>query len=245
MAAALGLGLKPGDVVMSLGTSGTVYAISLVPSYDSSGSVAGYASADGKYLPLVCTLNATRVTDTVASWLGLDRDDMAVAALNAPVGANGVTLVGHFDGERTPNRPDATGTFMGLRNRTNKADLARASYEGVVCGLLSGLDALADASINTNGLLHIIGGGARSPAYQQITAELLGRPIVVPNATETVATGAAVQAAAVLTGNNTDEISDRWLLGTGDIVEPNSLDQGKLVRLAYHQALLRTNDGNT
>jgi xylulokinase len=115
MAAALGLGLTTGDVALSLGTSGVVYAASPTPTADPSGAVAGFADATGGYLPLVCTLNATKVTDTVAGWLGMDHETFAAAALDAPAGAHGVRLTPYFDGERTPNLPDATGTFATTR----------------------------------------------------------------------------------------------------------------------------------
>ena len=220
MAAALGLGLQPGDAALSLGTSGVVYAASPTPTADSSGAVAGFADATGGFLPLVCTLNATKVTDTVAGWLGLDHAAFAAAALEAPAGANGARLTPYFDGERTPNLPDATGTFEGLRNDTTPADLARAAHEGVLRGLLFGLGALAEAGASVGGRLHLIGGGANSPAYRQILADLHGAPIRVPDADETVATGGAVQAAALL-GRSFAETAEAWRLGRGVDIDPS------------------------
>jgi xylulokinase len=217
MAAALGLGLRPGDVAMSLGTSGTVYAVSPTPTSDATGAVAGFCDAAGGYLPLVCTLNATKVTDTVAGWLGADRDRFAQLALEAPSGADGVVLTPYFDGERTPNLPDATGTFAGLRNSTTPADLARAAHEGVVRGLLHGLEALADAGASVGGTLHLIGGGAQSPAYRAVVADLHGAAIRVPHDDETVAAGACVQAARVVGGS---EATEAWSLGDGLEVNP-------------------------
>ncbi|MDW3217802.1 MAG: xylulokinase [Acidimicrobiales bacterium] len=217
MAAALGLGLAPGDIAMSLGTSGTVYAVSPTPTADPTGAVAGFCDAAGGYLPLVCTLNATKVTDTVAGWLGHDHAAFAELALAAPPGADGVILTPYFDGERTPNLPDATGTFAGLRNSTTAADLARAAHEGVVRGLLHGVDALREAGASVDGTLHLIGGGARSAAYRAIVADLHGSAIRVPDADETVALGAAVQAARVVGGP--DATTD-WPLGVGEDVIP-------------------------
>ncbi len=159
------------------------------------------------------------MTDTVGRWLGLDHAALAVAALEGPPGADGVTLVPYFDGERTPNLPDATGTFEGLRNTTTRAHLARAAHEGVVRGLLHGVDALRGAGASVDGRLHLIGGGARSPAYRRITADLHGAEIVVPDIDETVAAGACVQAAAVL-GGTFDGIAGAWGLGEGSVVEP-------------------------
>jgi len=221
MAAALGLGLAPGDVAMSLGTSGTVYAVSETPSADASGAVAGFADASGRFLPLVCTLNATKVTDTFARWLGMSSSEFADAALSAPPDANGVQLMPHFDGERTPNLPEATGILHGLRNTTSPADLARAAHEGVVDGLLYGRDCLASAGAATDGRLHLIGGGAHSPAYRQIVADRNRAPIRVPNVDETVAAGAAVQAAMML-GRYRDDIATSWQLGEGIDVHPSS-----------------------
>ena len=142
MGAALGLGLQEGDVAISLGTSGTVFAVCRAPTHDATGAVAGFADATGRFLPLACTLNATKVTDTMARLLGRSRDDLEQLALACPPGAGGVVLLPYLDGERTPNLPDATGTLAGLRTDTEPAQLARAAYEGVVCGLLDAFDAL-------------------------------------------------------------------------------------------------------
>jgi len=214
MAAALGLGLRPGDLALSLGTSGVVYASSPTPTHDVSGSVAGFCDATGNYLPLVCTLNATKVTDTVAGWLGLEQAAFAAAAVAAPSGANGVVLEPYFDGERTPNLPDASGTFSGLRNRTTSSDLARAAHEGVVRGLLHGVEALRDAGASVDGRLHLIGGGARSAAYRAVVADLHSGPVRVPAAAETVAAGACAQAASVV-GHSFDTTREAWGLGAG------------------------------
>ncbi len=236
MAAALGLGLTPGDVVMSLGTSGTVYSLSSRPVNDPRGLVAGFASADGAWLPLVCTLNATRVTDTVARWLGLDRAEMEQAALSAPGGSGGVVLVPYLDGERTPDLPSAKGWWTGLTTSTGRAELSRSAFEGVVCGLLGGLDALTEVGVDVSGRMFLIGGGARSGAYRRITAELADREIVVPDDDETVATGACVQAAAVQRGVDSAELSKEWNLGSGPVTRPVGDGAAEAVRTAYYRA---------
>src|SRR5204862_6595467 len=135
----------------------------------------------------------------------------------ASPGANGVVLVPYLDGERTPNRPDATGTLTGVRSDTTPADIARAAVEGVVCGLLDGVDALSEAGVPTGaGRLFLIGGGARSPAYQRVVADLTQRPVVVPDpSAEHVSTGACVQAAAVLQSRPPEEVARDWKLGGG------------------------------
>jgi xylulokinase len=220
MGAALGLGLRPGDVAISLGTSGTAFAVSSSATHDASGAVAGFASASGDFLPLVCTLNATKVTDRVAGWLGTDAPGLAALAMSAIGDPGGVMCVPYFDGERTPNRPEATGTFTGLDNATTRERLALAAHHGVVCGLLDGVDALVDVGARVDGRTFLIGGGSRSRAYRQRCADLRDAEIVVPDTDETVATGAAVQAAAVATGDPLGDIAERWALGSGSTIAP-------------------------
>src|SRR4029077_11808345 len=176
MAAAAALALQPGDVAISLGTSGTVYTVSESPTADATGAVAGFGAATGRFLPLVCTLNATKVTDAMAGWLGVEHSRLDALAFEAPPGAGGVVVTPYFDGERTPNRPDASGAIAGLRTGTTREQLARAAFEGVVCGLLDGLDALTRAGVSADGDIVLVGGGARSAAYQRVVADLSGRP---------------------------------------------------------------------
>ncbi|MGS0562747.1 xylulokinase [Microbacterium aurugineum] len=197
-AAALGLGAGPGDVVVSIGTSGTVFAVSAEPSADPSGIISGFASADGHFLPLVCTLNAARVLDVTAALLGVDHDELSRLALSASAGAAGLSLVPYFEGERTPNLPDATATLSGMTlASTTRENLARAAVEGMLSGLRAGLDALREAGVPLRrGLL--IGGGAQSEAVREIAPQVFGIPVEVPAAGEYVALGAARQAAALL-----------------------------------------------
>lgn len=199
-AAALGLGMVAGDVAVSIGTSGVVSAIAVEPSADGSGLVAGFSDATGAFLPLACTLNASRVLDGAARVLGVDHAELSSLALSAPAGADGLVLVPYLEGERTPNRPDATGTLHGLTLGTmTPAHLARASVEGMLCGLADGLDALvAQGAVASRVVL--IGGGARSQAVREIAPQVFGVPVEVPEPGEYVADGAARQAAWVLSG---------------------------------------------
>ena len=229
MAAALGLALRPGDLALSLGTSGTAFTVATTPAADPTGTVAGFADATGRFLPLVCTLNATKVTAAVGRLLGVDDAGLDALALAAPAGAGGVVVVPHFDGERTPNRPDATGVVSGLRSDVSREQLARAAVEGVVCNLLAGADHLPAR----HGRLVLVGGGARSAACRQIVADLAGATVVVPDDDELVARGAAVQAAAVLTGASLDAVSEAWGLGASRTVEPDGRVDAAAVRAAY------------
>lgn len=196
--AALGLGARPGDVVVSIGTSGTVCAISRTPVTDASGTVAGFADASGNFLPLVATLNAARVVDAVAALLGVSHEEFSSLALQAEPGAGGLSLLPYFEGERTPNLPDATASLTGMTlASTTRPNLARAAIEGMLHGLGAGLDALRALGIPLERAL-LIGGGTQSEAVRRIAPEVLGLPVEVPEPGEYVALGAARQAALVL-----------------------------------------------
>jgi len=234
MGSALGLGLETGDLVVSLGTSGVAYARSATPTSDPSGAVAGFADGAGGFLPLVCTLNATKVTDTIAAWLGTDAAGLADLALQTST--SDVTVVPWFDGERTPNLPNASGAMVGLRTDTTPAEIALAAHDGVLCGLLNGVDALAECGVDTSGTLHLIGGGSRSGAYRQRCADLWARPIAIPLSDETVATGAAAQAASMLDGHDLDAVQARWKLGTSDMIEPGADIDVATIRGRYAEA---------
>jgi xylulokinase len=220
MAAALGLGLEPGMPVMSLGTSGTVYVVTDEQAHDATGIVAGFADATGRWLPLACTLNATLAVDRVASWLGRARD-----AVDDTSGS--VVVVPFLDGERTPNLPDATGTIAGLTHDSTPGQILRSTYEGVVVSLLDALERLdvaADAPIT------LIGGGARGRVWREVVQRLSGRAVVVPDADELVAIGAAAQAAAVLTGEAPDAVARRWGTRRGIVLDPVERDGETLAR---------------
>ncbi|QNE45796.1 xylulokinase [Glaciihabitans sp. INWT7] len=202
--AALGLGAGPGDVVVSIGTSGTVFAVTETVSADSSGTVAGFADASGAFLPLVATLNAARVLDSVAGLLGVDHAELGMLALQAPPGAGGVVLQPYFEGERTPNLPDATATLFGLTlTSATRSDLARSAIEGMLCGLADGLDAIRAQGVDARRIL-LIGGAAQNDAVSTIAAQVFDIPVEVPTPGEYVALGAALQAAWALKGTRPD-----------------------------------------
>jgi len=200
MAAALGLGLEPGEVAVSIGTSGTAYAVTTVPSADPSGAVAGFADATGRFLPLVCTINAALVLDRVAALLGTDAAGLAARALAAQPGAGGLTLLPYFDGERTPVRPGATGVLRGLTTHNATAEnLARAAVEAVLASLADVASLLHPGGARPRRVL-LVGGGARSQAVRAAAPGIFGCPVDVPDPEEYVALGAARQAAWALAG---------------------------------------------
>lgn len=240
MAAALGLGLKPGDLALSLGTSATAFTVSEEPSADPTGTVAGFADATGRFLPLVCTMNATKVITAIARMLRVDEERLGALALEAPPGAGGMVLVPHLEGERTPNRPGASGTLTGIRADVTPAQVARAAFEGVVCNLLEGADSLVPDHWTTRRRVFLAGGGARNAAFRRVVADLTGQPVVVPFDDELVACGAALQAAAVALGRGFAEVSEDWVLGRGELVEPDPAVDRRSIRAQYAAALADT-----
>ncbi|MFM6939607.1 MAG: xylulokinase [Rhodoluna sp.] len=199
-ASGLGLGADMGDVVVSLGTSGTVFAVTGNQSEDLTGTIAGFASASGSFLPLVCTLNAARILDSFAALLDVSHEELSQLAMQAEPGAGGVVLIPYFEGERTPNFPNATGSLMGLTLENNtRANLARSAVEGMLCGLADGFAVLCENGVEAKRVL-LTGGAAASPAVQASAAQIFGVEVVVPHLGEYVADGAARQASLALTG---------------------------------------------
>ena len=230
-AAALGLDAASGDVVVSIGTSGTVFAVTDSPVADASGTVAGFADATGRFLPLIATLNAARVLDATAGLLGVDHAELGRLALQAEPGASGAVLVPYFEGERTPNLPDATASFTGLTlANTTRPSIARAAVEGLLCGLADGLDAVRVQGVQARRLL-LIGGAAQNPAVQAVAAQVFDVPVTVPAPAEYVADGAARQAAWVLTGER-----PAWPVASGD---PLPVDTRAVIRRQYAERAAR------
>ena len=234
--AALGLDLKPGQTSVSLGTSGVVAAVSATPAYDESGLVNGFADASGSWLPLTATLNAARILDSARRVLGVDFDERSRLALAAPSGAEGLVMVPWFEGERTPNLPDATASLVGMTlGNFTPENVARAAVEGLLCLMGEGLEAIRRLGVSIE-RVSLIGGGAKSEAVRRLAPEVLGVPVDVPAPAEYVALGAARQAAWALTGSrpawessstetyeavSRPEIADRYREVAGRLVESN------------------------
>ncbi|QPP05106.1 xylulokinase [Streptomyces bathyalis] len=225
MAAALGLGLRPGQPVLSLGTSGTVYAVSSRRPTDPTGTVAGFADARGDWLPLACTLNCTLAVDRVAALLSLDREAVEAGGEAA--------LLPFLDGERTPNLPYASGLLSGLRHDTTAGQILQASYDGAVFALLRALDkVLEEENADENAPLLLIGGGAKGTAWRETVRRLSGRPVQVPRAEELVALGAAAQAAGLLLEEDPAAVARRWGTADGPAYEAVPRDEATLTRVA-------------
>lgn len=225
MAAAVGLGLGGAGLLdhptLSLGTSGTVFAASRTR--PASAALAGFAAADGTYLPLACTLNCTLAVDKVADLLGLDREDAA------PGGE--AVLLPYLDGERTPDLPAASGLLTGLRHTTSRQQLLGAAYEGAVVTVLRALDevlracgldpAAPEAATRP---LRLVGGGARGRQWVESVRRLSGRPLLIPASGELVALGAAALAAGAATGEDPVALAAGWQGGNAAELPPVERD---------------------
>lgn len=234
MAAALGLGLADGDLALSIGTSGVASGVSVVAPDDATGAVTGFADATGNFLPMATTLNAARILDLQCRLLDVDHAELARLALSADPGARGLTLLPYYGGERTPNRPDASGTWHGLRPETTRADLARAAVEALLCSLADALDAVVAQTGAAVERVLLTGGGARNDAVRALAPSIVGHPLTRLDDGEYVALGAARQAAWTLAGSSSPPA---WPI---DVRETLTGSPDSSVREAYAQLRDRT-----
>ena len=233
MSAALALATEPGTPVISLGTSGTAYLRSRHISADPSGQVFANASASGDYLPLACTLNATLAVDNIAGMLGIERDAIAERAR--------AVVMPFLSGERLPDYPDARGSIVGIDHTTTAGEILLAAYEGVAYSLVQSIEVLNDHSsgVPPDAPIILVGGGARGTVWQRTIARLSGRDLVIPNATELVAWGAAAQAAGILSDEPAVEVASRWNVADGPrlaacAVDEEALERNERMREAAH-----------
>ncbi len=232
MGSAIGLGLEPGVPVVSLGTSGTAYAVTSRPAADPSGLIAGFADAGARFLPLACTLNATLAVDRFAAWLGVDREAVE------PAGE--VVVLPYLDGERTPDLPAAAATVTGLRHATSPGQILQAVYDGALEALLAGLEALENATggLDAGAPLVLVGGGARGAAWQATAARLSGRAVDVPDEADTVGLGAAALAAQALGGGEAAALARGWGTRSGTRIAAVPRDEERLARIRRVRGLL-------
>ncbi len=223
--AALGLGLDAGTPVISLGTSGAAFMVSRTRTVDPSGTVAGFADASGRFLPLAATLNCTLAVDRIAAWLGLDRE--------AAAEQTDAVVLPYLDGERTPNLPNAAATITGLRHTTTPEQILRAAYEGAAMSLLSAIDVIDahSSGVDAAAPIVLVGGGAKGETWRKVIGELSGRAVEVPAAQELVALGAAAQAAAMLSGEPPEAIARRWETRRGTVLPAVARNEEALTRI--------------
>ena len=232
--ASFGLSMGAGDVSISLGTSGVAAAVSPTPAYDDTGAVNGFADASGQFLPLACTINASRITNAGCQMLGTSFDEFAELAFQAQPGAQGVTLVPFFDGERTPNRPTASARLEGMNlANTTRENIARAFVEALLCTQRDCLEDVRALGVPVRRLL-LIGGGARSAAVRKLGPSILGMEVSVPHTDEYVAIGAARQAAwALATSADPKAQAPAWPVEIDEVYPATDVEVGEKVYRQY------------
>ncbi|MER6910988.1 FGGY family carbohydrate kinase [Streptomyces sp. NPDC000594] len=238
MAAALGLGVRPGDAVISLGASGSVMAVHHEALADASGLITSYADAAGLHLPVVHTLNAVRVLRGTAEMLGLDDlDALSELATQSTPGASGLVLLPYLEGERTPRLPHTAGTLSGLRRESMKPEhLARAAVEGMLCSLADALDVMRARGVEVRRVF-LLGASAALPAVQNCAPGIFGAHVVVPQPADYAAMGAARQAAwtlGVAQGTLSPTAPPVWPEAALHVLEPGDDPAvGRAVRQQY------------
>jgi len=195
MMGAIGTGnIKPGVITASFGTSGTLYGVADQPVVDGQGEVAAFCDSTDQWLPLVCTMNVTVVTEQVREMFGWTLAELEGAVADAPQGAEGLLFLPYLNGERTPNLPNGTGVLHGLRTgNMTPANMARAAVEGATLGLAYGLKRFRDLGMNPSEI-RLTGGGSKSAVWRQIAADCFNAEVVTLTTSEGAALGAAIQA---------------------------------------------------
>jgi xylulokinase len=227
MMSAIGSGAtREGATVISLGTSGTAFAYSTRPIIDPRGEIAAFCDSTGAYLPLLCTMNVTGVTEEVRRAFNLGHEEITALASAVPAGSDGLLLLPYFVGERVPNLPSATGSLLGLRpGLMTPGHLFRAAIEGTSLGLASGIERMQTLGLSLSSV-SVVGGGAKNPLWRQILADMLGVPVVALAEPESAALGAALQALWVkrrATGESVsaDEVARPFIVHEDRPSEPN------------------------
>ena len=229
MMGAIGTGnTRPGVVTASFGTSGTIYACAGKPVVDPKGEIAAFCDSTNRWLPLLCTMNVTVATELIRKDFNWTHAQYEAAARKAPAGSDGLLLLPYLEGERTPNVPDGTGVYFGVRAGTfTEKHFARATMEGVTLGMNYGLRRLEKLGVKPT-QIRATGGGANSKLWRQIMADIFNAQVVTLKVGEGAAYGAALQALWSLRNNQGDnvsieEITDRFVkLNTRETAEPNA-----------------------
>jgi len=206
MMSAIGTGtVRDGLLSMSLGTSGTLFGFSKTPVIDPTGNLAAFCSSTGGWLPLLCTMNCTVASEEFRGLFGLDVKAFDAEASKAPIGADGILVLPFFNGERTPNLPNGRASVNGITaGNFKRENLSRAALESAIFGMRIGLEGFNKLGFKAKEI-RLTGGGAKSPLWQNIAANVMNLPVRVPSNTEAAAMGGAIQALWCLLKNTTGE----------------------------------------
>jgi xylulokinase len=198
MMSAIGSGAtSPGVVVVSIGTSGTAFAYSDRPVIDPEGLIAPFCDSTGGWLPLLCVMNMTGVTEEVRAAFQEQEEDiesLTRAAAGIPPGSEGLLFLPFLQGERVPDLPGATGVLAGIRpGLLRRGHLFRAALEGTSLSFGLGMERMKKLGIAVQSV-RLVGGGSRNPLWREILADVLEMPVVRLAEPESAALGAALQA---------------------------------------------------
>jgi xylulokinase len=227
MMGAMGTGtVRDGFLTMSLGTSGTLFGYSDSPVIDPTGNLAAFCSSSGGWLPLLCTMNCTVASEEFRGLFGLDVKAFDGEAAKAPIGAEGIVILPFFNGERTPNLPNGRASVNGITAANFKRDnIARAALESAIFGMRIGMEGFNKLGFKAREI-RLIGGGAKSPLWQNIAANVLKLPVRVPSGGEAAAMGGAIHAlwclsnaGAIAEAKSIGELVDRHVVLEGALVE--------------------------
>ena len=243
MMGAIGTGnVRPGVITMSLGTSGTVYAYSDKPVIDRNGCIAAFCSSTGGWLPLLCTMNCTVATELTRRLFGADIETFENQVSQSPRGANGVLTIPYFNGERTPDLPHASACFSGLNSQNMQPEnLLRAALEGATYALRFGIDELQRLGMQADEIV-LTGGGANSPTWRQVVADVCNLPVNILDQTEGAAFGAALQATQLVNPGSTieDVVDDHLSRNSQLCCEPD--ERGVSLYRESYESYQRTAD---
>ncbi|MAB60916.1 MAG: xylulokinase [Verrucomicrobiales bacterium] len=243
MMGAIGTGnVKAGVVTASFGTSGTLYGVSDSPAIDENGEVAAFCDSTDKWLPLVCTMNVTVVTEQARELFGLSLNDMESAVSKVNPGSGGLTFLPYLNGERTPNLPNGKGVIHGLTTDNMRPDyLIRSAMEGATMGLAYGMNRFNEMGVNPTEI-RVTGGGSKSPVWRQISADIFNASVVPLVTSEGASLGAAIQAIHCLQEseeNNYESLCEKFVkVDNASRCEPNAENVSIYEELIDRQARL-------
>ncbi|GHU97487.1 xylulokinase [Spirochaetia bacterium] len=225
MMGAIGTGtVRDGSLTMSLGTSGTLFGYSDKAFVDPTGNLAAFCSSTNGWLPLLCTMNCTVASEEFRALFGLDVKSFDAEAAKAPIGADGLVVLPFFNGERTPNLPNGRASINGITAANfNRQNLARAALEAAIFGMRIGLEGFNELGYKAREI-RLIGGGAKSPLWQSIAANVMNLPVRIPAGDEAAAMGGAIQALWCLEGSKTSIetlVDSHVLLEGGKTINPD------------------------
>lgn len=243
MMSAIGSGAtREGATVLSLGTSGTAFAYSSQPIVDARGEIAAFCDSTGAYLPLLCTMNVTGVTEEVRRGFDLGHDEITALASRVSPGSDGLLFLPFLVGERVPNLPHATGSLLGLRpGLINAGHLFRAAIEGTSLGLARGVERMKELGL-TPSSVSVVGGGSKNALWRQILADMLGVPAVALLEPESAALGGALQALWVKRRADGEDVSADEVARPYIAYDSSPCDPNPQHHRIYREALQRFNE---